>query len=151
MKLLYLNSVITVPSEKGEKRIAQAKKGGVKTDENGKNADWYEDMGLKIPEHLLQNDDVDQDGMIFLKDDEFEFDFVDCIVRLDDFSTCIDNQEIGSIIYLKDGSDIWVEETCEEIFYYITLITRSKLQIFKDNVSHFWRNNYIVRKLKTIK
>jgi hypothetical protein len=137
MKLLYLNSVVQIPNEKGEQKIKKALN-GVPKDENGMSAKWYEDMGIKPPKNLEESPEIDENGMIFLQEEEFDYDFVDCILRLDDFSSCVDNEKIGSILYTRDGDEMWIEQTSEEIYAYITVLTRHWSTIIADNIIYYF-------------
>lgn len=131
MKLLFLSSIITVPNDKGEKRIKKV----LSKSEEGDftlSKEWYTEQGLKPP--LDAEEEINEDGTLLLKEDEFKYDFVDCIVRLEDFSSCIDNEKMGSVLYLRDGSELWVNESSEEIFGYITIITRPWYIILIDNI-----------------
>ena len=148
MKLLYLNSVITIPNSEGEKKIVKALENKEKTDDNGKNLEWYKDMGLRPPKDMEEEDvpEISEDGFMKLKPSEFEYDFVDCVLRLDDFSSCIDNQEIGSIIYTRHADEIWVEESSEEIYGYITILTRPWYIVAVDNLKYYFQ--FLLRKIK---
>ena len=143
MKLLYLNAVVTVPNEKGEKKVKRALDGKVK-DENWKSAEWYEDMGLLPPKNVEEDNEIDENGMVYLKEDEFDYDFVDCILRLDDFASCTNNEKIGCIIYTVSGDELWVEEKSEEIFAYITVITRPWYTVLADDIIYYF--NFFRRK-----
>src|SRR3989337_2046905 len=153
MKLLFLSSVITVPSSKGEAKIAKALNRGKskpKTDDYGRNLEWYEENQLTPPLELRgeveENSEIDENGIMHLKDDEFEYDFVDCVLRLDDFSSCIDNQEIGAVIYTKHGDELWVAESSEEIYGYIGVITRPWYTVLVDSIKYYF--NSFLRKIK---
>lgn len=145
MKLLYLNSVITITNEKGEQKVKKALSANVKKDDNSLPKSWYTEQNLKPPIDVEDDEsEIDENGMIFLVEDEFDYDFVDCILRLDDFSFCVDNEKLGSVIYTKVGDEMWVEETCEEIFSYIAVLTRPWTTILADNIIYYF--NFFRRK-----
>lgn len=148
MKLLYLNSVITIPNSEGEKKIAKALGNKEKTDDNGKNLEWYKDMGLRPPKDMEEDDvpKISEDGFMKLKPSEFEYDFVDYILKLDDFSSCMDDQEIGSVITTDKGETIWIEETAEEVYGYITILTRPWHIVAIDNLKYYFQ--FLLRKIK---
>lgn len=145
MKLLYLNSVITVANEKGEQKVKKALDGNVKKDEDSLPKSWYTEQNLKPPIDAQDDElEIDENGMVFLQEDEFDYDFVDCILRLDDFSSCVDNEKLGSIIYTRDGDEMWVEETVEQIYAYITVLTRHWTTVLSDNIIYYF--NFFRRK-----
>lgn len=134
MKLLYLNSLILIPSDKGKQRIEKAlgrNKSGVKTDEHGNTREFYEELGVKIPEGFFEEDnddfedDIDEDGNMFLKPDEMEYDYSDLVLSLDSFSSVVDDEELGSILTTKNGKEFHIEETAEQVYAYILVINRS--------------------------
>jgi hypothetical protein len=148
MKLLYLNSVITVTNQKGEEKVKKALSGNVKKDESSLPKSWYTEQNLKPPIDVEDDElEVDENGMIFLQEDEFDYDFVDCVLRLDDFSSCVDNEKIGSVVYTRDGDEMWVEQTSEEIYAYITVLTRHWTTVLADNIIYYF--NFFRRKNKT--
>ena len=131
MKLLYLTVLNAVPTEEGQKRIEKAVKKN-KSSENdeykqGSKA-WYESLGVAVPKDLEEEDsevdEISEDGYMNLPLDEIDYEFSDLIVALEDFSTCEDNPIIGSHLYTKSGEIFHIEETCEQLFGYIAVITR---------------------------
>ena len=145
MKILYLNNVITIPSEEGQKRINKALEDHgssgleeVYRDEHGHTREFYEDVAGKVPRGFAQEEKdfykikmssgINEDGTILLMEDEVDYDAKPCIINLEDFSTVIDNENIGSVIYLKDGSEIWVMESSYEIGEYIEHLHKNLLQ-----------------------
>ena len=122
MKLLFLNRVITVPNEAGQKRIELA----LENDEPRLN---YDALGIMPPKDL----DISEDGYLDLVEGEFDYEYKDCVVRLSDFSHCLDNEVFGATLYLKGGEELWIEETSEQIFGYITVLTNP------------WFKNLIIR------
>jgi hypothetical protein len=113
MKLLFLNSIITVPNEKGKKRIELAL-------ENDEPKLDYDALGMKPPK-----EDISEDGYMNLMDGEFEYDYKDCTLRLSEFSHCVDCETLGTTVYLKSGEELWVEESAEQIYGYILVLTNS--------------------------
>ena len=154
MKLMYLNSVLVVPSEAGQKKIEKALKKNKlesKKDQYGRTKENYEDLGMEIPKELLENDEIfngiSEDGTILLKDEEMEYEFMDCIINLKDFSTAIDNQQIGCVIYTQQGDEIHVVEEVEDVFSYITYLTRPWYIVLIDSIKNrWWRIKYSFNK-----
>jgi hypothetical protein len=131
MKLLFLTSVSQKPTQAGEEKIKKA----FKTDkEEGLPASWYREQNILPPKELEDN----TNGMILLTEEEFEYVFTDCVLKLDDFSSCVDDEKIGTIIYTMGGEELWVEETSEEIYNYITAITRHWTTILVNNIIYYF-------------
>lgn len=158
MKRLYLTAVIAIPSEDGQKRIDEALEKQNSTlieevfrDEHGHTREFYEDVTGKVPKgfseaekefyNRIEVKEIDDEGFISLSVEEIEYVLVDCLIPLSELSDVIDNQDIGSTILKKDGTTIHVKETVKEIDNSIYLISRSKYQIFKDNIKNLLKLN----------
>lgn len=118
MKLLYLTSVLTLPNEKGEQKIKEA------TEVDSAYID-YESLGIRAPKGKPS---IDENGHIHLMEDEVEYAGISAILNLDEFSTAVDNEKLGSIVYTKDGSELWVFETTEDLSDYIEYISLSSFE-----------------------
>ena len=144
MKRLYLTAVVTVPSEEGQKRIDEAlekqnlpSSQSVFRDEKGRSrADWETILGdEKVPDWFAQEEDefyknspsseIDENGFMNLAPEELEYEFLDYLVPLKNIIDVTDTQEIGSIIILKNGMSVHVEETVEHINFMIYMLTMS--------------------------
>lgn len=118
MKLLYLMSVLTLPNEKGELKIKEA------TEEDEGHID-YESLGIRAPKGKPK---IDEFGNINLMEDEIDYAGVDCILNLSEFSSCVDNEKLGSVIYTKDGGELWVHNTVEDISEYIEYLSLNSFE-----------------------
>ena len=144
MKRLYLTAVVTVPSEEGQKRIDEAlekqnlpSSQSVFRDEKGRSrADWETILGdEKVPDWFAQEEEefyktnpsseIDENGFMNLAPEELEYEFLDYLVPLKNIIDVTDTQEIGSIIILKNGMSVHVEETVEHINFMIYMLTMS--------------------------
>ena len=148
MKILYLNNVITVPNEKGSKKIEKAITPNKQKNSGGFPKSWYTEQNLRPPEDAEDDEDLlNEDGTILLMEDEVDYDAKPCIINLQDLSTAIDNENIGSVIYLKDGSEIWVVESSYEIGEYIEHLHKNLLQKLIEQIKiKYYQFKY--RKLK---
>lgn len=129
-KHLFLTCVSTVANEKGEERVNKAlgnESFGVKRDEYGRSAEDYESMNMPVPKELLDSSsEIDEDGMIELKEDEIDYLFDDIILELSEFACAIDNQLTGTTtVYTKSNLSLTVEESTDEIFSQIYLLNQS--------------------------
>lgn len=133
MKLLYLTSVLAVPNELGEQKIKEA------TEDDGGHID-YESLGIRAPKGKAS---IDENGNIALLEHEVEYTGVSAILNLDEFSSCVDNEKLGSVVYTKDGGELWVFQDVEEISDYIEYISLSSFERawigLKITVSNFFR------------
>ena len=141
MKRLYLTAVVTVPSEEGQKRIDEAlqkENSGIQNifrDDYGRSREDYKEMNLRIPSYFDEEEkefykanpksEITEDGEMFLQNHELEYEFLDYLVPLKNIIDVTDTQEIGSIIILKNGMSVHVEETVEHINFMIYMLTMS--------------------------
>ena len=156
MKKLYLTAVITVPSEEGQKRIDEALEKQnfsmiqeVFRDEHGHTREFYEDVAGKVPKGFaeaekefyneIQVSEIDENGFMNLDPDEIDCAFLDFILPLREFVSVTDTLEFGSLVKEQDGTITHVQETAEEINFYIDYLNRSKWQVFKDDFNSFFR------------
>ena len=117
MKRLYLTAVVTVPSEEGQKRIDEEEK------------EFYK---------ANPKSEITKDGEMFLQNHELEYEFLDYLVPLKNIIDVTDTQEIGSIIILKNGMSVHVEETVEHINFMIYMLTMSWWDRLKFRFSNFF-------------
>jgi rubrerythrin len=155
MKILYLTAVVTVPSEEGQKRIDEALEKQnlsvvqeVFKDEHGHTREFYEDISAKLPNGFTEaekefyskspNSEIDENGYMNLAPEELEYEFLDYLVPLKNVIDVTDTQEIGSIIILKNGMSVHVEETVEHINFMIYMLTMSWWDKLKFRFSDFF-------------
>ena len=74
-----------------------------------------------------------------LDPDEIDYAFVDYILPLREFVSVTDTLEFGSLVKETDGTITHVQETAEEINFYIDYLNRSRWQVFKDDFNSFFR------------
>jgi hypothetical protein len=118
MKLLYLTSVLAVPNELGEQKIKEA------IEVDGSHID-YESLGIRAPKGKPS---IDQDGNIRLLEDEVDYTGMECILNLDEFSSCVDNEKLGSVIYTKDGGELWIFQEVDEVSDYIEFLSLNSFE-----------------------
>lgn len=144
MKLLYLTSVVTRPNEAGQQKIKRATSPKQNNNDGSLPRSWYEAQGL-IPPSGLEDDnlEISDEGTILLREGEFEYEGVDLVFKLDEFSSCIDNEQMGCVIYSTSGDEYWVMEEAQEVADYITWLTTSDFKKWwvgvKISVSDFFR------------
>jgi len=140
-EFVYLTEVVTVLSEKGEKRLNSVNNKGQAKDENGYTAEWFRDMGIRPPKHLEEQENIDDsnDEYIELKEGEFTYQFVEIIVDLQKIYKVTNVDDFGSIIELDNGEAVRIEETVEDVFFIIAYAQRGWFEKLKDSVSIFFR------------
>lgn len=118
MKLLYLTSILTLPNELGEQKIKEA------TDIDEGYID-YESLGIRAPKGKPT---IDEDGNIRLLEHEIEYAGIEAILNLEEFSSCVNNDKLGSVVYTRDGGELWVFQDVEEISDYIEYLSLNSFQ-----------------------
>lgn len=138
MKLLFLTAITTIPTEEGQKRIEKAVKknrnsdGGEDFAKPGTSA-WFRQMNITPPSDLEEEDDeIDEQGFMQLPLEEIDYEFSDLVIPLKQISACEENPLIGSQLFTKSGEVFHIEETPEQLFQYITVITRPWYQKLLD-------------------
>ena len=155
MKRLYLTAVITVPSEEGQKRIDEAlekESSGIQKvfrDDYGRSRGDYEEMNMRIPSYFDEEEaefyknspksEISEDGYMTLPPEELDYAFLDFVLPMREFVSATDTLEFGSLVKEQDGTTTHVQETAEEINFYIDYLNRSKWQVFKDDFNSFFR------------
>ena len=130
MKLVKVKVIVVVPNEKGREKIIRLNGEGFgedepKKDSEGRTAQWYEDVGLSVPDELLnistENlDEFNLDGTIPLEDDEIDILEQDAFFNADCFISCVANNDLGSTIYMIEDNTMTVKETPTTIYKKIT-------------------------------
>lgn len=117
VKLLRLNVVSLHDIDENEFGVNTEKR---VRDMYGRNAEFYEDIGMEAPEHMfksyLDEEDEGEEGE-FDEDEELETVTVyPTILDLTEFSFCINNSSIGSSLFTKGGEIINVYETSDQVY-----------------------------------
>jgi hypothetical protein len=109
MKVLYLTCAVPVPTEQAQKKIDEVVKGGgVYRDARGNTKEYYEDLNVKLPNDFYDNQkqnnlEIDEDGMIELKEDDLDYESLSVSIPLRSYSCHVENSNFGSRVYTKDG------------------------------------------------
>lgn len=146
MKLLYLTAIQTVPTEEGQKRIDRAlKKSKSEEDDFAKpgTSRWFKDMGITPPDDLEEEEETDEiteDGFMFMSPEEVEYEFSDLLLPLKDFGYMQDDPIYGSILVTQNGDSFHIEETVEEINWYIHYLQRPWYIKIKDYLKEKFTN-----------
>lgn len=141
IKTILLNTIITVPSEEGQKKIDEALERDISgahqvfRDEHGHTREFYEDVAGKVPKHFEQEEKefyknspgskIDEEGNIFLQESELEELTVPVFIPLDNIASFVATIEGTTRVYTKDNIAYDVVEDVFEIDSYIELLSMS--------------------------
>lgn len=152
MKRLFLTGIKRVLNEEAQKRLDAFEDEddyAEPTDENGRNAEWYQDLGLPVPDSLKRSA---QEYLQFDLEKDYDEYEVDITISMKNFVMAVDHEEYGSTVYLSNGNNVEVIEDNSDINAQIWWNSRSKWEIFKENVQNKYKkviNRLSTHKLKT--
>lgn len=105
------------------------------TDSEGRNADWYEDMNLPLPEEFLQKN---KNNILPITDEFFDFKEKVAFVPLENIDYIAGDFEEGCEIVLKKGDTI--KSINDEIDIYLQIQYLTK-QTFWQKLKQLFKNN----------
>lgn len=99
---------------------------GTKKDDYGRDAEFYKELGIDPPEDLYQDEYNDEDNF---KEEVFhitkeDYDIIEKTgkFRPEVISFIVDNEDVGSTLYIKTDFTISVKESAEEVEQKIKLV-----------------------------
>lgn len=129
-RLVFFTEIVTVLSEAGEKRLKEA----IDNIPNSENdLDFYDRLGLKPPKDL-NTSDISEDGLMSLKEGEYDYEFVTLLLDISNFSSASESSEIGTIIQLNDDKKYLVEEDIYEVY---DMIKYAQMNWFEKIINYF--------------
>lgn len=135
MKLLKLTAVSTLLRKEAEDKINKATRSPkVLKDEDGRTAEWYMDLGMRVPEHL-ENDEHEEDVFIEFDDEDFEDFHNYTVIPLKNFLFCTDKEFSGSILYLEGNLEIEILQSSREVQQQIEYLNRNWIQKLIDKLT----------------
>jgi hypothetical protein len=136
---MFFTEIDTILNEAGEKKLKEATSGVEPKDENGYTREWFEEMNIPVPDHLLNNrPEIDEDGYINLSPDELTYDFKNRLIDMTDFFTAVEADEFGTLLQFHSGREYWVEEDIFEVYARIYVSQMNWFERFKESVSLFF-------------
>lgn len=123
MKLIKLTHKVSSLKKEVEDKIKGANNVSIPKDSSGLTKEWYEDMGLPVPEELSGNTYETIESIVVTKDD-FDYKFKDCYIDIVDISILADFYDEGCEITTKNGDVLNVKETSEEVYNKITELNK---------------------------
>ena len=126
MKVIYLNALLTVPTEEAEERIQKNKGSTTIKDGHTPSRQWFIEQGLTPPKDA-KNEEIERDeyGNIILDDHEIEEVPVPLSIPLNNLGSWVADIDGGSVVYTKSNIAYNVIEDVYEIDTYIEYITMS--------------------------
>lgn len=118
MPIIRIQSTILTPTEKGQKKLDEldSKSYGVeKTDEEGRTAEWFRNMNIKVPPELEEDEPEDMEVYLTLKDGEISTSYSNTCFNTKYLIAIVDNSDQGSTVYLDGDIEILAKETEAEI------------------------------------
>ena len=116
MKLLYLNCIISIPNEVGEEKIQKATNKNTKIrDDKTPPKQWFLEQNLRPPDDAEDEVETDEQGNIYLEENEMETIPVPVTIPLDNLGSWVSNVDGGSRVYTKSNLAYDVLEEVWEI------------------------------------
>jgi len=135
-QLVFFTEVITILSEAGEKKLERAT---AKKPSDEHDLDFYDRLGIRPPKDLeAEESEIDEDGMMVLKEGEFTYDFLNRFFDIADFFSAVEGDEFGTIISFKNGSEYLVDEDIIEVYARIHFAQRSWSEKVGDSIIEFF-------------
>jgi len=107
------------------------------TCENGRTREQYENLGMRVPDDLIEKEKNFEVG-IKIEDEDYEEVYSEVLVFVDQIRLIVED-DVSTVLFLNDGLTVNVVETRDEIFSYIEYLERGWFDRFKDSVSNFFR------------
>jgi hypothetical protein len=133
---LHLTGIAEVITEAAEKKLEKADNYQIPVCSNGKNANFYDDIGIPLPLDLVEKL-KNQDKGIELNSEDFEEAYSDISIFDDDILFKVTDLE-GTVLFVKGGYTLTVLETVDEIDSYIDYMSRNWLEKIRDYVLFFF-------------
>ena len=139
---LHLTGVASVITEAAEKRLETNDNYQIPTCKNGLTEEQYRDLGVKLPEDLVEKIKQQEEGLP-LEDEDFEEQYSHISLYEDEIVFKVTDSE-GTTIFVKGGYTLEVLETVDEIDSYIDyqnlnciekLILYIKMKFYKNEYS----------------
>ena len=138
---LRLTGVSDVITEAAEKKLEKGETYQVPTCNNGKTAEFYDDIGIPLPPDLVEKLKK-QDKGIELSSEDFEEEYSDISIYDDEIVFKVTDAE-GTVLFVRGGHTLQVLETVDEIDSYIDYMSLSSFEKwwigFKIAFSNFFR------------
>jgi len=148
-RMLFLTVISTEINEKGKIKVQKANNIKEPTDERGWTKEKYEDLGIPVPQELLnQESTFSLNGDIELQEGEFEYVYDELILERSDFSSALDTKDGFTQVSTKQGLIYDVIENTDMIFEQIYLIDQNWFEKVCDEIK--WRIKRIFKKEKDL-
>ncbi len=136
-QIIYLTKINTILSEKGKEKLDKVK--NKKSDPDSMPYEWYLENGLRPPPGLEPSEEIDEDGMIELKEGEYTYEFKELVIDIQDFFYAEEASTVGSIVVFHNGEEFHVEEDAMDVYALIYLAQRTWFEKLIDKLR--WKKN----------
>lgn len=136
MKLLYLTMYRRVLNEEAQKRLDDYEDEDYieVRDEHGRTSEWYEEAGIPIPPDLLRREKEMNKGLEF-EDADYDDVYAECAIRPEEITMFTGTADGDSVVYLKNGTYVNVEEDTDEIGAQLWWLNRNWWEKLKEQVT----------------
>ena len=117
---LSLTGVGEVLKKEAEERLDEDDVYQIPTCSAGNTQEFYEDVGIPLPQDLVDKLKKKDNGVEF-GDEDYEEVYSDVVVYEDEIRLIVTSENFTTI-FLRDGLTITVQETAEEIDLYLDLL-----------------------------
>lgn len=94
------------------------------TDSKGWTREKYNDLGMKVPQELIDKEKELSKGLEF-NDEDYEDFYSECAIKPSQIIMTIEDADGGTTIYLKNGIYVSVEEDVDEVQAQMWRVNRS--------------------------
>ena len=123
-KYILLNSVETEVNEKGKKKVKDLLRSG---NEEGLTIEEYDRLGIPVPEHLLEQDSLLEEGLVKLEEGEYDIIVNPLLIDVNSIESVI-SFETHSVLTTKSGDEISIVENAYEVYANIIISKRNFFQ-----------------------
>lgn len=142
---LRLTGVASVVTEAAEKKLEQGDSYQIPVCSNGKNAEFYDDIGIPLPPDLVEKLKKQEKG-IELKEEDFEEEYSDVSLYEDDIVFMVSDIE-STTIFVKGGYTLQVIETVDEIDAFVDYMSRNGLEKIRDYFLFLFRRKNKIQEI----
>lgn len=115
--------------------------GGEPTCSSGNTREFYDNMGLKVPDSLIAAEKELNKPLDLDEETDYVYEYSDAIVDLKEFRFAVnldENEDLGCDVWLKGNAKMTVAESAYDIYAQIDYLERSWFTKIKDKIKEKW-------------
>jgi hypothetical protein len=124
---LHLTGCGTVLTEAAEKKLETGEDYQIPTCSNGKTSEFYDDIGIPLPEDLVEKLKK-QDKGVELEDQDFEEIYSDVSIYAEDIILMVEDEGLTTLFVRNSDLKVTVLETVNQIDEYIEYMSLNSFQ-----------------------